>query len=162
MKEPNYYVSNGLSPIGAFKQGLISEDEYRGFLIGNIIKYTIRAGKKEDAIEDLKKAKNYLEFYLELLGENKKYTAPEVTIKVNNDLDMDKFREDLRKELEKANSQPAIMEIPTEDPSIHEIKVSDAMYDENGELKPEVKEKLREYIEEKRKNAKEERVNYTK
>ena len=64
--EPDYYASNGLSPIGAFKQGLISEDEYRGFLIGNIIKYVIRAGKKDNAIKDLQKAKDYINFYMDL------------------------------------------------------------------------------------------------
>ena len=46
MKEPDYYVGNGLSPIGAFKQGLISKEQYKGFLIGNVIKYCIRAEKK--------------------------------------------------------------------------------------------------------------------
>lgn len=65
-REPDYYAGNGLSPIGAFKQGLISTDEYRGFLIGNIIKYVIRAGKKDDAIKDLRKAKDYINFYMDL------------------------------------------------------------------------------------------------
>ena len=40
-KEPDYYAGNGLSPIGAFKQGLVSEEEYIGFLKGNTIKYTV-------------------------------------------------------------------------------------------------------------------------
>ena len=66
-KEPDYYAGNGLSPIGAFKQGLLSEEEYIGFLKGNIIKYTVRAGHKKDAIQDLEKAKHYIDFYMELL-----------------------------------------------------------------------------------------------
>lgn len=70
-KEPDYYASNGLSPIGAFQQGLMSEEQYKGFLIGNVIKYVIRAGKKDDAIEDLEKAKHYIDFYLELLTTKK-------------------------------------------------------------------------------------------
>ena len=69
-KEPDYYAGNGLSPIGAFQQGLISKDEYIGFLKGNIIKYTVRAGHKEDTIKDLEKAKHYIDFYLELLENN--------------------------------------------------------------------------------------------
>lgn len=64
--EPEYYNSNGLSPIGAFKRGLISRDELIGFYKGNIIKYVVRAGKKESAVEDLLKAKSYINFYLEL------------------------------------------------------------------------------------------------
>ena len=31
------------------------------FCIGNVIKYVMRAGRKGDAIEDLKKAKDYIE-----------------------------------------------------------------------------------------------------
>ena len=70
-EEPDYYAGNGLSPIGAFQQGLISQEEYIGFLKGNIIKYTVRAGHKEDAIKDLEKAKHYIDFYLELLTTKK-------------------------------------------------------------------------------------------
>lgn len=69
MKQPDYYKQNGFSPIDAFSEGLISETEYIGFLKGNVIKYVIRAGAKDDAITDLKKAKHYLDFYLELLQE---------------------------------------------------------------------------------------------
>ena len=65
-EEPEYYNSNGLSPIGAFKRGLISKEELIGFYKGNIIKYVVRAGKKESAVEDLSKAKSYINFYLDL------------------------------------------------------------------------------------------------
>ena len=46
--EPEYYAKNGLSPLQAFKKGLLSESEYIGFCKGNVIKYTIRAGKEND------------------------------------------------------------------------------------------------------------------
>ena len=59
MSEPEYYASNGLSPLQAFHQGLISEEEYLGFLKGNIIKYVVRAGKKDDAVRDVDKAIDY-------------------------------------------------------------------------------------------------------
>tara|TARA_R110000744_G_C19362488_1_gene561552 strand:+ start:359 stop:514 length:156 start_codon:yes stop_codon:yes gene_type:complete len=32
-----------------------------GFCLGNVIKYVLRAGKKDDALEDLKKARWYLD-----------------------------------------------------------------------------------------------------
>jgi len=70
MNEPEYYAGDGLSPIGAFTQGLISQEEYIGFLKGNIIKYVIRAGKKDNAVEDLLKAKSYINFYMELFTMN--------------------------------------------------------------------------------------------
>lgn len=60
MNEPDYYGGNGLSPLEAFKQGLMSKEEVIGFCKGNVIKYTIRAGKKDDAVKDIDKAINYL------------------------------------------------------------------------------------------------------
>lgn len=149
MNEPDYYKSNGLSPIGAFKQGLISKDEYRGFLIGNIIKYTIRAGKKDNAIKDLNKAKHYLDFYMELFQEESITNNIPITITVNDDIDWDKFREEITTLLEDSNRKAGevlIQEVPTDDPNIMEIQLTDAMYNEDGGLKPEVKEEIREYL----------------
>ena len=64
--EPSYYGSNGLSPLGAFQRGLLSEEEYKGFLKGNIIKYVIRADKKGFPVQDLNKAKDYINLYMNL------------------------------------------------------------------------------------------------
>lgn len=60
MSEPDYYNRNGLSPLGAFKQGLISREEYIGFIKGNIIKYVVRCDKKGQGVSDVEKASNYL------------------------------------------------------------------------------------------------------
>lgn len=64
--EPSYYNSNGLSPLQAFRKGLLSEEEYRGFLKGNIIKYTIRCDKKNGA-EDMDKCINYCKHLRDIL-----------------------------------------------------------------------------------------------
>ena len=40
------------------------------FSLGNVIKYTLRAGKKINEIEDLKKAKWYLDRHIRNLKEN--------------------------------------------------------------------------------------------
>lgn len=37
------------------------------FNLGNVVKYVSRAGRKDDALEDLKKAKQYLEFEIEAM-----------------------------------------------------------------------------------------------
>lgn len=58
-QQPSYYSQNGFSPIDAFKKGLISQEEFLGF---------IRAGKKEDAVSDIDKAINYLELMKEVIG----------------------------------------------------------------------------------------------
>lgn len=60
MSEPDYYTMGGLSPLKAFEKGLLTKEEYKGFLKGNIIKYTIRAGEKDDALMDIVKAMDYL------------------------------------------------------------------------------------------------------
>ena len=63
MNNPSYYNRNGLSPIKAFEKGLLSNEEYIGFCKGNIIKYTIRAGEKEDdGTMDIIKAVDYLHY----------------------------------------------------------------------------------------------------
>jgi hypothetical protein len=38
----------------------MSTDEFRGFLKGNAIKYLWRAGKKDDILQDIRKALWYL------------------------------------------------------------------------------------------------------
>ena len=69
--EPVYYNSNGLSPLEAFKKGLLSMEETCGFCKGNVIKYVIRAGKKNNASEDIDKAIDYLNHLKEICeGEN--------------------------------------------------------------------------------------------
>ena len=60
LAEPEYYAGNGLSPLEAFKKGLLSREETIGFIKGNVIKYTVRAGHKNNASEDIVKAIDYL------------------------------------------------------------------------------------------------------
>ena len=62
MVEPEYYCKNGFSPIQAFEKGLISNEELIGFCKGNVIKYTVRAGSKDDALLDIVKAMDYLTY----------------------------------------------------------------------------------------------------
>ena len=71
MSEPEYYNSNGLSPLQAFKNGLISQDEYVGFIKGNVIKYVIRCDKKGQFESDIDKAMVYLKLLREVYSENK-------------------------------------------------------------------------------------------
>lgn len=48
--------------------------EHMGFNLGNALKYIWRCDLKHDAVEDLKKAKWYLEREIELRGAGKKYS----------------------------------------------------------------------------------------
>ena len=62
VNSPKHYKLRGLD-IEAIDviRGALTEDEFRGFCKGNVLKYTIREGHK-NGDEDLKKAKKYLEF----------------------------------------------------------------------------------------------------
>lgn len=66
-EEPVYYNSNGLSPNQAFEQGLISNEEFIGFIKGNVIKYVVRCGKKGNPIEDIDKAISYLQLLKKIM-----------------------------------------------------------------------------------------------
>lgn len=65
--DEHYASMIGLEPI-ELMQLVLTYDEFIGFLKGNIIKYTLRAGKKqgEAAEKDLAKAKRYTEWLIKL------------------------------------------------------------------------------------------------
>lgn len=67
-EEPVYYNFNGLSPNQAFEQGLISNEEFIGFIKGNVIKYVVRCGKKGDPIDDINKAISYLQLLKKIMS----------------------------------------------------------------------------------------------
>jgi len=66
---PGTGATNGYDPInhpshytyGKYEAIEVIEDWGLGFALGNAVKYIARAGKKGNAIEDLKKAKWYIE-----------------------------------------------------------------------------------------------------
>lgn len=59
---PDHYTVGGIEVIDAIEAwGL-------GFHAGNVVKYVARAGRKGDALEDLKKARWYLDRLIERGG----------------------------------------------------------------------------------------------
>jgi hypothetical protein len=64
----DHYMNLAVQPWDAMRAWL-SDDEFAGFLRGNVIKYIARAGKKGDDLEDLCKAAHYLEVLIELKNE---------------------------------------------------------------------------------------------
>lgn len=55
---PSHYNRTSVEVIDTLR-GMMTDDEYRGFLIGNVVKYISRYSLK-NGIEDIKKAKYYL------------------------------------------------------------------------------------------------------
>ncbi len=43
----------------------LTEEQYKGFLRGNILKYLCRVGKKDNEVHELRKARFYLDKYIE-------------------------------------------------------------------------------------------------
>jgi hypothetical protein len=61
----SHYIRMAVQPWDAMASWM-SHEEFTGFLRGNVIKYTARAGSKGEAIEDYKKARHYLDKLIEV------------------------------------------------------------------------------------------------
>lgn len=59
VNHPDHYTAGGIETID-YLRAKLSPEEYRGFLLGNALKYLSRAGKKGDGAVDLQKAAWYL------------------------------------------------------------------------------------------------------
>ena len=57
-----------MNTLDAFRNGLITRDEYSGFLKGNIIKCVLECEKSDDPIDGIDSAMNYLYELYYLLG----------------------------------------------------------------------------------------------
>ncbi len=65
----DHYLGLGIQPWDAMEAWMTPE-QFQGFLIGNVIKYVARYRQK-NGVEDLRKAKHYLEKLIEVLDEEK-------------------------------------------------------------------------------------------
>jgi hypothetical protein len=59
---PDHYQGNKFEVID------IIEDFKLGFHLGNVVKYVLRAGKKDATVQELEKARWYLERYIQTLN----------------------------------------------------------------------------------------------
>lgn len=72
---PSHYETK-IDPLTYMKENM-SRANYEGFLMGNVIKYSTRYPKK-NGLEDLKKARDYLDKTIELYEEDiKKVNEPD-------------------------------------------------------------------------------------
>lgn len=54
----HYELWNGFESIDVIK-AVLTPEEYRGFLKGNVLKYQLRLGKKDDVTKEMVKIKDY-------------------------------------------------------------------------------------------------------
>ena len=59
VNQPSHYTSGGIECIDAIRASM-TEEAFKGFLKGNVLKYMWRYEKKFNPTEDLKKAQWYL------------------------------------------------------------------------------------------------------
>ena len=70
VNHPKHYTSGKYEVIKVIEDKMTAA-QFIGFLIGNIMKYIMRAPLKGDALHDYKKAKWYLDYLIEYLeGDN--------------------------------------------------------------------------------------------
>ena len=64
---PSHYKLKGLGDIESIDvlRAVLSKEEFSGFCHGNALKYLIRAGKKDNKVQDLEKAKVYVQWLIE-------------------------------------------------------------------------------------------------
>ena len=61
IKHPAHYNFSKYEPVKVIREWGLN------FNLGNVIKYVARAGRKDDIVQDLKKARQYLDFEIEAL-----------------------------------------------------------------------------------------------
>lgn len=70
---PSHYVPNGLgTDVIGFLESQFSYEAYKGFMIGNIIKYATRTGRKDEEINELKKIVDYADRIISFLERDNK------------------------------------------------------------------------------------------
>ncbi|WBF53785.1 DUF3310 domain-containing protein [Macrococcoides canis] len=70
---PSHYAPNGLgTDVIGFLESQFSYEAYKGFMIGNIIKYATRTGRKDEEINELKKIVDYADRMISFLHRDNK------------------------------------------------------------------------------------------
>jgi len=64
VNHPPHYTAGGIETIDIM-QAKLSKEEFIGYLKGCVMKYILRAGKKTETLEDLKKCQWYLNKLIE-------------------------------------------------------------------------------------------------
>lgn len=68
VNHPDHYKSGGIEVIDLMKAKM-SPQEFLGYLRGNIIKYVLRAPFKGKPVEDMRKARWYIDKWVEVSNE---------------------------------------------------------------------------------------------
>ena len=75
VKAPSHYANRKYQSILVMEDSM-STEEFKGFLKGNVMKYTTRAGQKDTTVQDLCKAATYLQWLIEVEGKGSLQNVP--------------------------------------------------------------------------------------
>lgn len=79
VKKPSHYVEGR-----KFEPKDVIRDWGLNFNLGNAVKYLARAGRKDDVVQDLKKAQEYIQFEIDaIVAEREKATKPKAPEHIN-------------------------------------------------------------------------------
>lgn len=67
-KDAEHYKILSLQPIQIMRK-LFTKEMFYGFLLGNIIKYALRCGHKDDPVKEIEKVLQYSKWYLNAVNE---------------------------------------------------------------------------------------------
>ena len=68
VNHPTHYTSTGIKCQCGKRIEVIQITQELSFCLGNVVKYILRAGKKGDRLEDLRKSRRYIDFEIERLS----------------------------------------------------------------------------------------------
>lgn len=63
IKPSHYHTDKAIDPIGVMR-GTFTQEQLEGFIKGNALKYTMRYDSKGTPLDDLRKAKDYIEMLI--------------------------------------------------------------------------------------------------
>lgn len=66
VKSPSHYMFFDIEAIDIIKASMTA-DEFKGYCKGNSLKYRLRAGKKDDVLQDIGKAEQYEKMFKETI-----------------------------------------------------------------------------------------------
>jgi hypothetical protein len=73
---PQHYADRKYQTILVMEDSM-SEEQFKGYLKGNVMKYISRAGKKDKTLQELNKAKTYLQWLIEMEEHGSLQEVPE-------------------------------------------------------------------------------------
>ena len=88
INHPKHYIVNGLEAIDVIRSRL-TDEEFIGYLKGNILKYDLRASFKGSLVQDLEKSTVYKDWLIDIVEDKEVINNPELDARFESLIDED-------------------------------------------------------------------------